>query len=52
LGAIEYRSREGDIPTTTGVTYALGILDAKSVGMFYLETDASEILLKPVRCEA
>jgi hypothetical protein len=52
LGAIEYRSREGDVPTTTGVTYVLGILVAKSTGTFYLGTDASGILLKPVRCEA
>jgi hypothetical protein len=52
LGAIEYRSREGDVPTTTGITYVLGILDAKSAGTFYLGTDASGILLKPVRCEA
>jgi hypothetical protein len=52
LGVIEYRIREGDVPTTTGVTYVLGILDAKSTGTFYLGTDASGILLKPVRCEA
>jgi hypothetical protein len=52
LGVIEYRSREGDVPTTTGVTYVLGILNAKSTGTFYLGTDASGILLKPVRCEA
>jgi hypothetical protein len=52
LGAIEYRSREGDVPTTTGVTYVLGILDATHAGTFFQGTDASGILLKPVRCES
>jgi hypothetical protein len=52
LGVIEYGSREGDVPTTTGMTYVLGILDATNAGTFFLGVHVSGKFRKPVRCES
>jgi hypothetical protein len=52
LGVIEYGSREGDVPTTTGMTYVLGILDATNAGAFFLGVHVSGKFRKPVRCES